>query len=140
MDIHNREELGVWAHTIWLTVMKQQRKAGLPANKRDLTLWDELDGPGKEVFRKSGETLLATKKAKEDYDEMMWAEVARQRKIMGERAFRAKVFEISVAEVIDRIAHQMTDAEKYQATSVIVKLAGMLETPPAAVAAFPRQS
>jgi len=140
VDINDREELGIWAHQVWLTVKKQQRKAGLPVNKPDLALWEELTESAREVFRKSGESLLANKKAKENYEAMWLAEMPRVRKEMGEKAFRAKLFEVCVAQAVSRIAPQMTEAEQYRATDVIVKMAGMLEVPAEGSVASPPQS
>jgi hypothetical protein len=118
-----REELGRTAHRNWRAVRQQQRAAGQPVDDADLRPWDELSEGERELFRRGGETLAVP-------DEMMWAAMAEIRKRMGEKAFRRKMFEVSVSVAIEKLNPDWSEAERYRATHVILNLSEMLEVPP----------
>ena len=129
-----REACGVAAHRAFITIRENEKAAGIEVPEADLKPWDQLEEAQKEVFRKSGEDLNYGETPSE---QAFWNELERRRAEMGEKAFRAKVFEITIDEAIRRIAPNLNDAEHYRAVHVIVGLAGMLEVPEKAKASAP---
>ena len=124
LTAEEREEAGREAHRQWVAV-RQQRAAGHPVDDQELRTWNELPDQEKEVFRRGGESLALPEK-------IMWDAVAQMRQKMGEKAFRKKMFEISVSVAFERMIPAWTEAERFYATDFIAKLSGMLEVPPSA--------
>jgi hypothetical protein len=118
-----RESLGREAHRNWMAVRKQQRAAGQVVPDEELREWKELSEDLKELFRRSAESL-----ALPEY--LMWDAVAEMRRKMGEKAFRKKMFEVSVSVAFERMLPSWSEAERFRATHVIVGLSEMLEVPP----------
>ena len=117
-----REILAEQAHRVWHTVQVQRKKAGERIADTDLKAWHELPDVEKRAFREAGEENALA-------DGEMWSQVEAMRAAMGEKAFRQRVFEICITEAVSRIADHKTDAERYRAADVIIKLAGMLDVP-----------
>jgi hypothetical protein len=117
-----RELLGREAHRQWRAVRKQQQLAGQAVADDELRPWHQLSDAEQEVFRKGGESLAMP-------EEAFWAELERQRKLMGEKAFRKKIFELSVAAVIKKENPNWTEAERYQVSDIIEKLSEMFDVP-----------
>lgn len=118
-----REELGRTAHSNWVAVLEQQRRCGVEVADADLRPWSDLSDAEREFFRHSGESL-----ALPDY--MMWDWLASWRKMVGEKSFRKKMFELSVSAAMQTWNRDWTEAQRYMAADTIVKLSGMLEVPP----------
>lgn len=118
-----REKAGRIAHQNWVAVRLQNRAAGEPIDDADLRPWDELADAEKDTFWKAGESLALP-------DAVMWDLFNQMRKKMGEKAFRKKLFEVSLSVAIERMMPDWSEAERYRATDYIVKLAGMLDVPP----------
>jgi len=106
-------------------VKKQQRELGQEIPDAEVRNWEELSDEQKEVYRKSADSL-----ALPEY--LMWDAIAQMRKKMGEKAFRRKMFELSVSVAFQRLLPDRSEAARYQATDYIVKLSNMLEVPPSA--------
>jgi len=121
-----RECLGKWARRAWLTIKEREQAAGKVVSEQDLAPWDMLCDADKEVFRKSGEDMSGGATCRE---QLMWAELERQRALMGEKAFREKMYSLCVGIALERIAPGVPEHEREKATDVIVKMAGMLEVP-----------
>lgn len=117
-----REELGRIAHKNWVAVLEEQRKCGREVSDGELRPWSDLHDEEREFFRRSGESL-----ALPEY--IMWDTLAAWRKLVGEKAFRKKMFELSVSAAIERMNRDWTEGERYRATDVIVKLSGILDVP-----------
>jgi hypothetical protein len=115
-----REEAGQTAHRNWVAVRSQQRAAGQVVADDELRSWDDLPEADRELFRKSGESFALP-------EHMMWDAVNQMRQKMGEKAFRKKMFEISVSVAMEKMNRDWTEAERYRATDIIVKLSGMLD-------------
>jgi hypothetical protein len=118
-----REELGRTAHRNWIAVRKQQHAAGLAVNEDELRPWSDLPDEDKELFRRSGESLALP-------DEIFLEALKQQRKLMGEKAFRKKMFEIRLSVAIEKMMPEWSEAERYRAIDIVLKLSEMLDVPP----------
>jgi len=118
-----REELGRTAHANWVAVRRRQRAEGQAVDEKDLRPWQELTEKEQGLFRQSGEALALP-------DRIMWEGVAQMRKKMGEKAFRKKMFELSVSVAVERMMPDWSEAERFRATHGLVGLSEMLEVPP----------
>ena len=79
----------------------------------------------KEVFRRGGESLAPAEQA-------MWDAVAVMRQEIGEKAFRQRLFAISVVAAFKKVVPGWAEAERYRPADVVVKLSEMLDAPPPA--------
>jgi hypothetical protein len=120
-----RQQLGRTAHQNWVAVLEQHRKCGREVSDADLRTWLELCDEEREMFRRSGEALALS-------DYVIWDWLAGWRKMVGEKTFRKKMFELSVSAAMQTWNSDWTDAQRYMATDIIVKLSEMLNVPPPA--------
>jgi hypothetical protein len=111
--------LGKTAYHNWVAVQEQQRAAGHPVADAELRPWDELPDADKEMFRRGGESLAPPEAA-------MCDAVGQMRQKMGEKAFRKKMFELSISAALEKMIPEWTEAERYRAPDIIVKLSGTL--------------
>lgn len=123
LSAEEREALGRYAHRHWVAVREQQRAAGQSVADEELRPWDELPDAEKELFRRGGESMAAP-------EEAMWAAIGKHCELMGEKAFRRKMFELSVSVAVEKLNPDWSDAERYRATDLILKLSEMLDVPP----------
>jgi hypothetical protein len=49
---------------------------------------------------------------------------------MGEKAFRKKMFEIRLSVAIEKMMPEWSEAERYRAIDIVLKLSEMLDVPP----------
>jgi hypothetical protein len=127
LNPEERESFGQEAHRHWVAVRTQQLALGEAVSEEELIAWDNLPKDKKQLFSRSGESL-----AMPDY--VMLETAAALRKNMGEKAFRRKMFEICVSVAFERMLPEWTEAQRYHAHDMIVKLSEMLDVPTAAEA------
>ena len=118
-----RESLGRDSHRHWVSVNEQRRALGRAVHDDEPRAWDDLSDEQREVYRKSADSL-----AMPEY--LMWDAVAQMRQRMGEKAFRKKLFELSVSVTFEKMLPSWSEAERYRATDLIVKLSEMLDVSP----------
>jgi len=123
-----RERSGQKARRFWAAVQLARRAAGQNVGEVDLRAWNDLPDSEQEIFRRGADAITVP-------DEVMWAKLEEQRKFMGEKAFRTKIFELCVDIMIENIRPEFSEAERYRAVDQIVKLTEMLEVPSATAAA-----
>lgn len=119
-----RETFGRDAYRTWVAVRSQHKVMGQDVPDEELRPWGDLAEAEKEVFRNSAASLA-------EPEQMFWDGLAQVRKQMGEKAFRKKMFELSVSVAIEKMLPSVTEAERFWVTDMVVKLSGMLEVPQA---------
>lgn len=128
LTAEERESLGKWARRVVQAVKENEKAAGKEVGTDDLKPWHELGEAEKEVYRQSGVDLDGGAIRSEQF---MLAQLARTREMMGEKAFRERMYHMAVGVVLERVAQGMDEHEREKAVEIIVKMAGMLEVPPA---------
>src|SRR5687768_16292338 len=103
-----REALGKWARRISQSVQEFEKAAGKPISEDELRACETTTDEDREYYRKGGEADAGGVLRSEQF---MWHQLGQDRRQVGEKAFRQKVFSICIDIAVELIAPHLSELE-----------------------------